>query len=319
MPAPRHNATAQPLPTTDYRLLPSRLTTHLVTTGYCLASESNVIRGGRRRQIACHAPVALLGHPKYGWTMFDTGYAPRILDATREWPFSLYRRMTPLRLSPRLAVAAQLGAFGLTVGDIRRIVVSHFHADHIAGLRDFPHAELIASRAAWDDARQRQGFRALLRGVIPALIPDDFAARAILIDRFDGPALPALGPTHDLFGDGSALLVPLPGHARGQLGLLARTDRGGLLLAADGCWLSRAYRERRPPPAFANLIADDPCALAATIDKLHDFALARPEVAILPTHCAEALGRELGREAAHHRATHRATDGATDPATTPAP
>jgi len=326
LPAPSHNTTAQPLPTHDPRLTTNpltthdpRLTTHLLDTGYCLASEANVIRGGRRRRIACHAPVALLGHPTQGWTLFDAGYAPRIFEATRDWPFSLYRRMTPLRLTPRLAVAAQLGAFDLNVSDIRRVVVSHFHADHIAGLRDFPHAGFITSRAAWDDARQRQGFRALLRGVIPALIPGDFAARATLLDDFTGPTLPALGPTHDLFGDGSALLIPLPGHARGQLGLLARTKRGDLLLAADGCWLSRSYRERRPPPAFANLIADDPRALVATIDKLHDFALAHPEVAILPTHCTAALGRELGREAAHQRATQDAAENATVPATAATP
>lgn len=288
MPSPTNSS----FPTTPH------LTITLLDTGYCLASEATVIRGGSRRPIACHAPVALLGHPTRGWTLFDTGYAPRLLDATRRWPFSLYRRMTPLRLNPRLAVAAQLPALGLAPADIRRVVVSHFHADHVAGLRDFPHAELIASHAAWDDARARQGLRALLRGVVPALIPPDFAARARLITRFDGPILPALGPTHDLFGDGSALLVPLPGHARGQLGLLARGERGDLLLAADGCWLSRSYRERRPPPARANLIADDPRALRDTIGRLHDFARARPDVAIVPTHCAEALGRELRREAA---------------------
>ena len=61
----------------------SRLTTLLLDTGYCLASESTVIRGGRRRPIACHAPVALLHHPAHGWTLFDTGYAPRLLDAAR--------------------------------------------------------------------------------------------------------------------------------------------------------------------------------------------------------------------------------------------
>ncbi len=302
----QHSALATPSLTTDDR----RLTTHLVDTGYCLASESAMIRGGRRRRIACHAPVALLGHPAHGWTLFDTGYAPRILDAARGWPFALYRLMTPMRLGPRLAVAAQLGALGLTVDDIARVVVSHFHADHIAGLRDFPRAQFIVSRAAWDDTSRRRGVRALLRGVIPALIPDDFAARATLIDRFDGPVLPALGPTHDLFGDGSALLVPLPGHARGQIGLLARGERGDLLLAADGCWLSRSYRERRPPPPLINLIADDPRALRATIEKLHDFARARPDVAIVPTHCAEALGRELRRESAALRAMQGATASA---------
>ena len=279
-----------------------RLTTHLLDTGYCVADEATILRGAAHRQIACHAPVALLGHPAHGWTLFDSGYAPRILAATRGWPFGLYRRMTPLRLPARGAVVDQLGALGLVPGDIRRIVVSHFHADHIAGLRDFPQARFIASRAAWEDASRRQGFRALLRGVIPALIPDDFAARATLLDPFTGPPLPALGPTHDLFGDGAALLVALPGHARGQIGLLAWTERGPLLLAADGCWLTQSYRERRPPAPFATLIADDPRAVADTIDKLHAFAAARPDVAILPIHCPEALGRELRREAAWLRA-----------------
>jgi glyoxylase-like metal-dependent hydrolase (beta-lactamase superfamily II) len=284
----------------------SRLVCHLLDTGYCVADEAMILRGAARRRIACHAPVALLGHPEHGWTLFDAGYAPRILDATRGWPFRLYRIATPLRLGARGAVADQLGALGLGPGDIRRIVVSHFHADHIAGLRDFPHARFIASRAAWADAHALRGLRALLRGVIPALIPDDFATRAELLDPFTGPPLPALGPTHDLFGDGSALLVALPGHARGQIGLLARTERGPLLLAADGCWLGRSLRERRPPAPRAGLIADDPRAVATTIARLHAFAAARPDVAILPTHCAEALGRELRREAAWLRASEAA-------------
>lgn len=283
-------ATAAPAPPT--------VRCHILATGYCLASESVVIRGGRFRSIACHATVALLEHPRHGWTLFDTGYAPRMLDETRAWPYLLYRLLTPLRLNPRLAVAAQLGALGLATGDIARVIVSHFHADHVAGLRDFPRAALIASRAAYEDAASRRGFGALLRGIVPALIPGDFAARATLLSDFTGPALPALGPTHDLFGDGTLLLVPLPGHARGQLGLLARTERGPILFAADGCWISRSYREDRPPHPFANLIVDDPRAVAATIGRLHDFAAARPEVAILPTHCVEALGRELRREAA---------------------
>jgi glyoxylase-like metal-dependent hydrolase (beta-lactamase superfamily II) len=291
----------EPVLTSHFSLLTS-VTCHLLDTGYCIATERHVIRGGGRRRIACHVPVALLGHPEHGWTLFDTGYAPRIFDATRRWPFALYRLLTPMRTGPRLSVAAQLPALGLTTGDIARVVISHFHADHIAGLRDFPRAAIIASREAWEDTAPRRGLGALRRGVVPDLLPDDFAARATLLPPFAGPPLPALGPTHDLFGDGSLILAALPGHARGQIGLLARTVRGPILFAADGCWLSRAYRERRPPAAITNLIADDPRAVRATIDRLHDFARARPDVAIVPTHCAEALGRELRREAAALRA-----------------
>lgn len=266
---------------------------HVLDTGYCLAHENLVLRGGARKQIECHSIVALLRHPKQGWLLWDTGYAPRMWDATRRWPFWLYRRATPLHIRPELAVAAQLERFGLTAADVQSIVVSHFHADHIAGVCDFPHSRFIASAAAYADVRERQGFAALRRAFIPALLPDDFARRVQLLPRFSGSALPGLGPSHDLFGDGSLLLVELPGHACGQLGLLAQTDRGPVLFAADSCWHSRSIRERRPPHPLTYLFVDDARAVRSTIAGLHKFAAARPDVRIVPSHCPEAFAREV--------------------------
>jgi glyoxylase-like metal-dependent hydrolase (beta-lactamase superfamily II) len=261
---------------------------HLLDTGYCLAWEHHLIRGGRRCLIHCHALVALIRHPRHGWLLWDTGYSARMLDATRRLPFRLYRALTPLRLDPALAVVAQLAGWGLAPRDIGHVVISHFHADHVAGLRDFPDARLVAGRAAYADVAPRRGLGALRRGIIPALLPDDFAARAELVEC-QGPPLGALGPTHDLFGDGTLLLVSLPGHAHGQFGMLAHTERGPVLLAADGSWLSRSIRERQPPHWITNLLVDDPAAVRATIERLYDFAQAHPDVAVLPTHCPEVF------------------------------
>lgn len=271
---------------------PPHVQCHILDTGYCLAWEHHLMQGGARRKVACHSLVALLCHPHYGWILWDTGYAPRLLEVTQRLPFLLYRYATPLHVRPELSVVAQLGRWKLQPIDIQRVIISHFHADHIAGLRDFPAAELITSRAAYEHIAGRRRIQALHYAFIPALLPDDFASRVTLLPPFAGPALPALGPTHDLFGDGSLLLVSLPGHARGQIGLLAHTERGRLLFAADGCWLRRSIRERRSPSRLTHLFVDDARAVSATIERLSEFAQACPDVVIIPTHCPEAFAQE---------------------------
>lgn len=265
----------------------------LLDTGYCLAREAHLLRGVSRSTIHCHALVALIKHPQRGIILWDTGYAPRMEEATQWWPWKLYRHVTPLRLNPVLHLATQLPRLGIPLDSVRIILLSHLHADHVAGLLDFPHAHIVLHTAALEAWQVSRGWRALKRGVIPALFPPDFATRTTPIKKFDGPAVPGLGASHDLFGDGSILLVELPGHARGQLGAFLPTATRPVLLAADGAWLSRAFRERRPPHPLTYLFADDPPAIQRTLNSLHAFAAAHPDVLIVPTHCPEVFEREV--------------------------
>jgi glyoxylase-like metal-dependent hydrolase (beta-lactamase superfamily II) len=265
------------------------LTLHLFDTGHCVVHEHVVLGNRSRRPMDCHALVALLGHPRFGWSLWDTGYALRMLTETQVWPFRLYRSATPLRLRPGMAAVDRLAAYGLQVSDIRRVFVSHFHADHIAGLRDFPHAEIIATEAALASIQRRQGFSALRRGLIPALLPSDLAERVRPLPAFSAAPLPHLGPTCDFFGDGSVRLVDLPGHACGQMGALVETITGAVLLAADGAWTRRSIREQLLPSRITYLFIDSPQAVRTTLRSLHEFARVRPEVRIVPTHCPEAF------------------------------
>jgi glyoxylase-like metal-dependent hydrolase (beta-lactamase superfamily II) len=254
-----------------------------------------LIQGGARKEVACHSIVALLGHPQHGWLLWDAGYAPHMLTATAHFPYSLYRLATPLRLRPELAAAAQLNSLNLAPSDIGAILISHFHADHIAGLADFPSSRFVALREAYGSVAKIRGLRALRRAFVPSLLPRNFAARVTLLGPFTGPSLPGLGATYDYYGDGSLLLVRLPGHARGQVGLLANTDRGPIFLVADSCWLAQSVREDRPPSRIGGLIADNPGELAATIAGLHRFATARPDVLIVPSHCPETFAQVINQ------------------------
>jgi len=266
---------------------------HILDTGYCLAHESTMIQGGQRKKVACHALVALLQHPTHGWILWDTGYAPHMLTATARFPHRFYRWATPLRLDPTLAVSSQLPRFGLQPTDIGTIIISHFHADHIAGSRDFPTARFIVSTAAYTHIKDCRGIAALRRGHIPSLLPPDFAERCTLLAPFSGPALPFLGPSHDLFGDGTMCLVALPGHARGQIGLFARSNHGDYFFVADGAWLTQSIHENRPPSRVTDFIVDDPAAVRRTVANLHHFAQAQPQWRLVPTHCPAAFAREV--------------------------
>jgi glyoxylase-like metal-dependent hydrolase (beta-lactamase superfamily II) len=265
------------------------LTFHILDTGYCTVLESLLVTGGRRLRVPVHALVALINHPTYGWFLFDTGYAPRILEATRGFPYRAYRWATPMTISSELAVANQLARFGLRREDISRIVLSHFHADHTAGLRDFSEARFVAGQEAWTAVRELSSIRALSRAFIPSLVPEDFEQRALLIDKFSGPEIPTFGASYDIFSDGSALLVRLPGHAKGQLGLMIHAQQGRVFLVADSYYVPASLRERALPHFITRFAAaDDWQALKQTIYKLADFALANPDVSIIPSHCPDA-------------------------------
>lgn len=267
------------------------ITCHILDTGYCLAHEAMMMQGGSLQQVACHALVALLHHPTAGWMLWDTGYAPHMLTATAHFPERLYRWATPLRLDPALAVAAQLARFHLTPADIGTVIISHFHADHVAGLRDFPRARFVCTQAALDAIHTYRGFAAVRRGYLPALLPPDFTKRCDPLPDFSGPPIPHLGPSHDLLGDGTLCLVALPGHARGQIGLLAQTTDGPYCFAADGAWMTCSIVENRPPSRLTDLIVDDPVAVRDTVANLHHFHRAEPTWQLIPTHCPDAFAR----------------------------
>ena len=258
--------------------------------GSCRHPHGMVVRGKGWRPETFPSLFAALFHPERGVTLFDTGYARPFLAATRRFPGRVYRWMTPVTLRAGDTAVEQLAARGVEARDVKRVVLSHLHADHIAGTRDFPEAEVICARAAYDSVRTRGRLSALFRAYLPGLLPDDFARRARFLDErdFTGPEVGELGPSCDLLGDGSTLLVRLPGHAAGQLGLLARAEGGKrCFLVADAAWTRAAYRENRGPHPLAHAIFDDAKAAARTLEKLHRMWREAPEIQLVPSHCSE--------------------------------
>lgn len=179
--------------------------------------------------------------------LFDTGYATGHWDTG--WRGAAYRQLLPPRVSDADDIAMRLDQDGVDPASITHVVLSHLHPDHVGGVRRFPHASLVLTAG---HLRTLAAPR-LRAGVLPGLLPEWFpgAARVIGDDEFEpavraGVALQAV----DLFGDGSYLVVDLPGHADGHVGALVE---GRVLLAGDGAWgrdlLDAAPRMKAVPRA----------------------------------------------------------------------
>jgi len=261
----------------------------LLEAGHCTHPEISSRNGGSWRPCEFPALVTLLRHPQRGWLLFDTGYGQAFADATRGLPEAMHRWVTPVSWTPHQAIAAQIQARGLNPGDIRHVLVSHFHGDHVGALSDFPRATIWCAQAGWDDLHGRSRINALTKGLLPALAPPTLRDRLHFFERAPAVRLPAeLAPFsegHDIFQDGSLYAVSLPGHAAGHFGVCFHGTKGWVFLVADAAWSVRAITENSPPPRWATALLGDTDAYRRTLASLHALSHRRRDVVLVPSHC----------------------------------
>ncbi|MFN8494749.1 MAG: MBL fold metallo-hydrolase [Caldilineaceae bacterium] len=272
----------------------------LLATGYCTQSEHILFRDGERKTVRFPAIFALLEHPTAGPILFDTGYSERFFAETQRFPASLYRRLTPVYLRPEETAVRQLAARGIAATEVRTIIVSHFHADHVCGLADFSHARYVYFADAYTAVYRLRGLRALRAAFLPGLLPSDFAERSqpVTLSRLK-PLPPDYAPFEqgvDLFGDGALIAVRVPGHAAGQMGLFVQTENGErFFLIADACWHSRAYRENVLPNPLVRLIFANWRDYCASFVQIVQFHRQHPDVRIIPSHCSEVYAQYIAQ------------------------
>lgn len=261
----------------------------MIQAGYCVHPERVVMEGGSWKRCRLPAMVGLISHPDEGLMLFDTGYSERFQAETSRFPNLLFARLTPVFYRPEDAVAAQLEALGHSASEVRHVILSHFHGDHVAALKDFPEARFVCSEDGYAELRALSGFAALRKGFLPGLLPEDFPRRLMPFEARPKVDLGGrLGPFtkgYDLFGDGLLIAIPLPGHAEGHFGLLVESERGPVFLVGDACWTREAFVEQRLPSFLAQLIFSDRRAYAETLRGLQVLSQERPDVLIVPSHC----------------------------------
>lgn len=243
------------------------------------APERSILRNGRWRKRMLQVRYGFFVHPSAGPVLIDTGYTMHSLDGQeRSAALRAYGRM----LSPKLVFEERaeifLAHFGLTPSDISRVFVTHFHGDHVSGLAGFDNARFTACRDAWARLQDNSVLQNLRHGVFTELIPQDFGERLDAIEDCELRKVAHLPDSYDIFGDGSVLAVPLPGHADGHFGLLFDQLETPLLYAADTQWISEALAPERRPVLLPRMIAERCDEVVASSDLVFAFSQAGGDV-----------------------------------------
>lgn len=261
----------------------------LFNAGYCTAVEALACQGSPWRQGRFGAGFALVTPAGGEAILFDTGYSGHVLRAMSRMPNALYGRALPIKLADGESASAQLERRGVAPDSVRTIVISHFHPDHIGGARDFPKARFVCSRRAWEAMRGLTGWRAMRNGYFPELLPDDFASRVSYAEELPPwPEADGWGGWRLANGWGGwrlapgLRLVPLEGHAPGQIGLWI--DEADIFLISDAAWRRVSVETGAAPHPLAMTVQHDRAAYRATLKRLGELARARPALRFIPTH-----------------------------------
>ena len=269
----------------------SQLISHQVlVTGISRHPELSVQKGGRFSPIDFPISVVLL-EMSSGYWLFDTGVGPQMQRLKSGVLSRLYPIVVPYRPSVDGSAAHQLRDRGIDPSDVERVVVSHFHADHIGGLRDFPNAEIVGHLDGLEQLFTERGVTAARKALFDVLLPDNVGARFTDVSRLSKAKVPWPGwsavDAWSLSSDDSVIAVALPGHARGQFGLLLNGPQGTFHVA-DAAWISPAVERNLMPNPITRLVHDDWATYGATLGMLHDLSLrsADERPVIVPCHCA---------------------------------
>jgi N-acyl homoserine lactone hydrolase len=177
-------------------------------------------------------PCFLVMHPK-GILLFDTG----LTDAQVGRP--IYENMTGYEgLLKTTTLKGELANIGITPAMITYLAISHSHWDHVGNANDYAGSTWLARKAEYDF---------MFAPSVTAAARKNYAALANAKTQY-------IEGDHDVFGDGSVVLLSTPGHSPGHQSLYVKlAHTGGVVISGDLYHYSAERTLGRVPPREQSL------------------------------------------------------------------
>jgi glyoxylase-like metal-dependent hydrolase (beta-lactamase superfamily II) len=182
----------------------------------------------KARDITIPVSMWVIDHPK-GLIVFDTGNNAAISDGgcKQYWVPANCDGLKPSQKRDDV-IDRQLAKLGFSTDQVKIVITSHSHLDHIGNIKLFPKATHVIQKkelyqAWWPEKFQRGG------GVF-------------VMGDFDGPARDfnymELEGDYDLFGDGSVMVISTPGHTLGHQSVRVKLASGKTMaMSQDAIWM----------------------------------------------------------------------------------
>jgi N-acyl homoserine lactone hydrolase len=172
----------------------------------------------------------LIRHAK-GWMMWDSGINDKV--AAMSEGFQRSKVAPRYRLPKSLRVA--LAEINVDPAKVEHVAFSHTHGDHIGNANLFTGATLYIQQLEYDVA-------------FGPLAATKWNFEVESYDKLRGNKMVKLDGEHDVFGDGSVVLIATPGHTPGHQSLLVRLPKSGpVILSGDMVHLQENWVQRRVP------------------------------------------------------------------------
>ena len=236
------------------------MTIHMLDCFTCNARWPSKLKTG----MAC-----LLIETDQGPILMDTGLG--LGDyANPTWMTRLFRVITELPFDPNEAAVNRIRQLGYKPEDVKHILLTHMHFDHISGLPDFPRAKVHVHRREYDSFTAKNSFRWTDAAYIPRYIAHK--PELVLYNKvdskwydFDALRLPFQPEMY---------FIPLFGHSQGHCGVAIKTMDGWFFHAGD----SSAVYNNETPKWLINLV------LGPHDSRLRKFKQEHPEVLMTNSH-----------------------------------
>lgn len=191
-------------------------------------------------------------------SVMDEGYFPRGIAGF------LYSRLARFSIGKEDTLEAQLRELGYDIADVRVVVISHLHQDHIGGLRELSHAQIIVGTG--ELAAARQNFAEL----------NGYLRRHIFLPGLNWKTV---DDSLDVFEDGSLTVLPTPGHTPGSLSMLVHhSGLSPLLFVGDLTYdVTLLARERVPG-------VGSKAGLLSSTRRVAEYAVQYPGLVVLAAH-----------------------------------